>query len=121
MNILYRNVAVFLISSVLVSGCGKIETYGSADFGGNTVNIRGILAAPERHEGETVEVKGRIIRECPSGCWFDIKDNTGEIHVDINPSGFAIPQKTGSVITARGKVKMRNGNAMIIGEGVKIE
>lgn len=37
--------------------------------------------------GQTVAIEGDIIQQCPaSGCWFRMKDDMGEIFVDLAPA-----------------------------------
>ena len=117
-SILLVLAAVIIIS---IAGCGRVAEYGEGKFGEQTISISSILASPDDFDGKTVKIEGRITRECPTGCWFDLEDETGEIYVDLNPSGFAIPQKVGNKATTQGRVKIKNGIATIIGEGVKIK
>ena len=104
-------------------GCGKKETdkYGQQISNRNTTQVSAILKEPANFDGKTVTVQGRIIRECPTGCWFEVKENGGIIYVDLNPSGFAIPQKVGKTVTVEGKVSVRNNQPMIAGTGVEIK
>jgi uncharacterized protein YdeI (BOF family) len=104
-------------------GCGKKEAdkYGQAISNHTIAKVETILKEPESFDGKTVTVQGKIIRECPSGCWFEVQENAGVIYVDINPSGFAIPQKVGKTATVEGKVSVRNNKPMITGAGVEIK
>jgi uncharacterized protein YdeI (BOF family) len=76
---------------------------------------------PQDYAGKTVVLEGKIIRECPTGCWFDLQQGQGQIHVDLNPNGFAIPQITGEIVMVEGQVKYEGQNVSVIGEGVKIK
>jgi uncharacterized protein YdeI (BOF family) len=106
---------------ISIAGCGQVKQYGRGKFEGQTTNIKSILTSPGDYDGKVVEVEGKITRECPTGCWFDLEDETGTIYVDLNPSNFAIPQKVGNKATVRGKVKVKRGIATLIGEGAKIK
>ena len=55
-----------------------------------------------------------------SGCWFILNDGTASIYVDILPSNFVIPQKSGEDAKVYGEVTLKNGDPMIIGKMVKI-
>lgn len=118
-RIFLYSVIFFLI--VIIAGCSKIENYGKAVSEADATEISDILSNPKNYEGKTVKVEGKIITECPTGCWFDLKDETGAIYIDINDSGFAIPQKTGHRAIAEGKVKTKNGKVQIMGKGVEIK
>jgi len=104
------------------SGCGGGgEKYGEAITTVQTTKVGDILARPDEFTGKTVKIEGQISRECPSGCWLDLKDETGVTYVDLGPAGFAIPQKVGSKITVEGKVLKRPERTEIIGKGVEIQ
>jgi len=111
--------ALVLIMSAM-SGCARPELYGKPITEDKVTAIGSILTRPKDYEGETVLVKGEIAVECPTGCWINLKDDSGLIYVDFNPSAFAIPQKVRHNITVQGKVKLRSGKPMIIGTGVEI-
>ncbi len=83
--------------------------------------ISDILTESKSHEGKLVLLEGRIVTECPTGCWFNLKDDSGLIYVDVKPSGFAIPQITGKAVMVEGKVKLQGKKPILIGEGVKIK
>jgi len=68
------------------------------------------------HEGQTVRIEGTIIKECPhSGCWAVVKDDTGEVRIDTNKGGFALPlNREGARITVVGDVELKlNGDLQI--------
>ena len=50
-----------------------------------------------------------------------MKEDTGMIHVDIKPSGFAIPQKVGKTVVVEGTVSVQNNEPVLIGTGVEIK
>lgn len=44
--------------------------------------------------GQTVAIEGDIIQQCPaSGCWFRMKDDVGEIFVDLAPAKLHLTEK----------------------------
>ena len=107
---------------IALVGCGGGGKYGDpvpTDMPAK--QIKEILAAPDQFDGKIVKVEGKIGEECPSGCWFYIEDGTGRIYVDINPAGFAIPQKVGSKVAIIGKVKKAEAKVAIFGTGVEIK
>ena len=105
-----------------LSGCGrrKAQLYGQKISNSNLTEVSAILSDIDSFEGKTVTIEGNIIRECPTGCWFDVKDEGGVIHVDINPSGFAIPQKVGKMVTVEGKISLQESRPILVGKGVEI-
>ncbi len=48
--------------------------------------------------------------ECASGCWFILNDGSASLYVDILPSNFVIPQKSGSDAKVYGEVTTKNGD-----------
>ena len=91
-----------------------------AELKGEVVKIQDIVQNEPAFDGKMVVIEGNIDTECPSGCWFIVDDQTGSIYVDILPSNFVIPQKTGSKAKVYGKVTARDGDPMIIGKMVEI-
>ncbi len=104
-------------------GCSKKESekYGQPINNRNTTEIKEVLTAPEDFNGKDITIEGKIARECMSGCWFDVEGNGGTIHVDIKPSGLAIPQKVGEEVLVEGKVALRDGQLTLVGKGVEIK
>ncbi|MBL7129933.1 MAG: DUF4920 domain-containing protein [Candidatus Omnitrophica bacterium] len=112
-------ITIFLLITAVI-GCGQVQQYGQTISKNKITEISKILTKPGSYEGKTVTIEGKIITECPTGCWFDLKDESGVIYVDLKPSGFAIPQKTGHKVTVQGEVEKKNEKIVIIGKGVEI-
>jgi len=115
-------IVLFIIFSI--SGCGSdskenIERYGVSITEKKAVNVKDILSSPDIHLDKTIRLEGKIVRECPSGCWFYLEDETGTIYVDINPSGLSIPPKVGKKVVVEGVPVNKNGKISIIGKGVE--
>ncbi|MEI2764027.1 hypothetical protein [Methanothrix soehngenii] len=91
-----------------------------AELDGEELRISGILDNATLYEGKMVVIEGTIERECPSGCWFILNDDTGSIYVDILPSNFVIPQKRGEDAKVYGEVTIKDGDPMLIGKIVEI-
>ena len=113
-------VAVAILPIALASCGGGGDVYGEAMSDAEATPIARILADPAAFDGKTVKVEGEIGNECPTGCWFELKDGGASIHVDIGPHGLAIPQEQGSPVTVEGMVKMTDSRLMVIGKGVEI-
>ena len=116
-------VILILNLALALSGCGrkKSEQYGQQISNHNTTHISDILKEPEAFSGKTVTIDGKIVRECMTGCWFDVEGEKGSIHVDVKPSGFAIPQKVGKEVIVEGSVSLRDGQLTLVGKGVEIK
>jgi len=107
-----------------ISGCSsnssnKSEKYGVDIAEKEVTSVKDIYTNPNKYLNQTVRLEGEIIRECGSGCWFFLKDKTGTIYVDINPSGLSIPPKVGKKVVVEGVPENKNGRISINGKGVE--
>jgi hypothetical protein len=118
-NIISLSVIFALIA--VSSGCGRVETYGEPISNRNLTAINDIVAHPADYIGKTVTVKGKIILVCETGCWFNLKEAGAVIYVNIEPSGFAIPQNAGRHATVEGKILSDKGKLTLVGKGVEIK
>jgi uncharacterized protein YdeI (BOF family) len=124
-NIKLIGVLLIIILIILgISGCSSNSSDNSEKYGVDitekgVVNTKYILTNPDKYLGQTVRLEGKIVRECPSGCWFFLEDQTGTIYVDINPSGLSIPPKVGKKVVVEGVPTNKNGGVSIIGKGVE--
>ena len=117
-----------LVIAVLVGGIvyltrPKKETLGQAAgtpaattqtaSGPQTVAIGEITAD---QAGQTVQIEGTIIKECPhSGCWAIIEDETGEIRIDTKKGAFALPLgREGSDIKVVGALEVKDNGDLEI-------
>jgi uncharacterized protein YdeI (BOF family) len=118
-----KKVILSLILMIAVSGCGKTgdESYGQPIANRQTTELKEIVSDADAFKDKQVTLEGKIVRQCPTGCWFDIQQGTAVVHVDINPSGFAIPQKPNKTVLVEGTVTMEDGQIEVIGTGVEIK
>jgi len=117
----YTFLAVAMLASALISsGCGGVETYGERISNRNITPIKDIVSHPEQYVGKTVTVKGKINLECDTGCWFNLKEGAAVIYTDIEPNGFAIPQKVGRTAVVEGTVSMEKERLTLTGKAVEI-
>ena len=105
----------------VVAGCGGGgEKYGEAMSVSDPTPLSAILSDPAGHAGHMVRIEGEIQTECPSGCWFDVRDGEGVVRVDLAPHGIAIPQRVGSNVVVEGTVSITDGRVVILGQGVEL-
>ncbi len=122
-----RLIAALLIILLIilgVSGCSNNSSNKSERYGVNitekkVVSVKDIYTNPNEYLDKTVRLEGKIVRECGSGCWFFLEDETGTIYVDINPSGLSIPPKVGKKVVVEGVPENKNGRITINGKGVE--
>jgi len=113
-------IALLIFMASILAGCGRVENYGAVISGRIATKVDDILRDPNAYKGKTVTIKGKIVNECSTGCWFDIKDGEAVIYANIEAAGFAIPQKTGRAILIEGKIAVENGKTKMIGTGVEV-
>ncbi len=94
---------------------------GPDEFGGEIVKIQEIINNEPAYDSKNVVIEGLIETECPSGCWFILNDGSASLYIDILPSNFVIPQKTGSQAKVYGEVTTKDNDPMIVGKIVKID
>jgi uncharacterized protein YdeI (BOF family) len=126
-------VSILLLGIVLaIVGCSQASTLSDTqpappNLSGNTpvvespkvLKIVDVLGKPENYQGQAIIVEGKIITECPSGCWFTLDDNTGTIYVDLLPSNLVIPQKRGAFARVYGQVVRKGSDTYLIGTKVE--
>jgi len=117
-------IAISILGLALVlAGCKDKggEAYGQEISSHDVTRLDAVLTKPADFDGKTVTLQGKIIQVCPAGCWFDVKEDSAEIRVDINPSGFAIPQRAGKSVVVEGKISVKDNRPVLIGSGVEIK
>lgn len=107
---------------VVFSSCDrkKAEQYGKPIENRTVTPLSTVLKEPESFHEKTLTLAGKIVRQCPTGCWIDIQQGSALIHVDFNPSGFAIPQSLGKRILVEGQIRNQNGQTTLIGKGAEL-
>ena len=138
-TIVFAGMLVVLLGAALLTGCSQpapavptptAVTTAPADNGtvaavalpaaapASAARIGDILQDPKGFGGKTVVVEGKISSECPSGCWFTLKDGNAVIYIDLNPSNMVIPQKKGSYAKVTAEVVNEGGDVYLIGKKV---
>ena len=144
MKKIFTLVFVITITGLIVLGCGQSTENGNSDTtinpapainqpvnqpdsagsiqqvdGPAVVKINDILKKSSDYLGKEVIIEGKIVQECGAGCWFNLKDSTGVIYVDLAPSNLTIPQKVGSNARVYGVVTIEKKSTYIIGKKVE--
>jgi len=94
----------------------KAQTLGSQASVAESTQVVDIGTLTEEMVGQTVRIEGTIAKECPhTGCWAVVRDETGEIRIDTQKGGFALPLKReGSRIKVVGTLEVKeNGDLEI--------
>jgi ABC-type transport system substrate-binding protein len=80
--------------------------------------IGDILQNPATYGGKVVTVKGKIVSECGSGCWFTLQDANAVIYIDLAPNNMVIPQKKGSAAKVTGEIVRDGTDVYMVGSKV---
>lgn len=113
-------VSAIILLVVTAIGCGRPEVYGEKISNRTITPIKDILSHPEQYTGKPVTVQGKIGIECPSGCWFKIEEGGLSLKTDLQPGGFAIPQKVGRRVIVEGTMSIEEGQPLLVSKGVEI-
>jgi len=104
---------------VLIAGCHRQQgtVLGKAPSG----DVQTILAVRAGDTPPQVTLSGSLVEKCPvAGCWFRLRDSTGEIKVDTKSAGFvvaAVPLETKMTVT--GKITDTGDEVIIEASGIR--
>ena len=75
----------------------------------------------EERLGQTVAVEAAVAQQCPArGCWFRMKDDSGEVMVDLAPQRLELSEnRVGQKATVTGTVVKKGGKFWL--EAKKVE
>lgn len=115
-----KSLIVPIVALALIAGASyylarpQAETFGTAEAA--AVELVSIGELSEVQVGRTVAIEGTIKQECPhSGCWAVIEDGTGQIRIDTQRGGFALPlHREGSRIRVVGELEQIEGGTLQI-------
>ena len=108
---------------VYSGGDGKKSNVFGQGAGAEVTAIADIQQSPDKFVGKVVTIEGKITKGCPSsGCWWYVKDQTGEIRADSLGGGFALPlRQEGKHVRTTGKVvKSDSGELQIAASGAEL-
>lgn len=73
--------------------------------------------------GTSLAVEGEIVQQCPStGCWFRIKDDAGEVFVDLAPAKLRLTDKrVGQQAKVTGRLVKQGGQLRLEARHVELE
>jgi uncharacterized protein YdeI (BOF family) len=120
-------IVLIVLAAALIGGGiyvfrgGSVELGSGVPDGAQIISVQEVLNQGKAWAGREVTLRGEMTQKCPtSGCWFYMKDDTGDMRVDTAPSGFTISEiPLGKTITVYGKVVMTEGGSEMVALGVK--
>jgi len=102
---------VMMLLFVPLAACGGGgTTYGEEVTEKATVTIIDALGKGEAADGTDAVVEGKVTSVCPSGCWFDISDDSGNtLHILVG-GDYAVPQTLhGKDVATKGYLQYNKG------------
>jgi uncharacterized protein YdeI (BOF family) len=123
-----RFAVLVIVILVIAGGIYALRGGGSKKLGQGVpdgaapTDIAEIKAHGDAWKGREVTVRGEMTEKCPTtGCWFYLKDSTGQIRVDTAPSGFTVTEiPLHRTVTVHGKVVTTEaGDVELVATGVK--
>ncbi len=116
-----QKILTFLVI-LFVFACGSSENYGIISKEAPEVKVKDVFLDNTLLNKE-VKINGKIITQCAtSGCWFFLKDDTGQILVDLKTLNLGLPQRTGKNAIVSGVViKEPSGQIIILAKGLSIK
>lgn len=115
--------AHILVVSIFLAACsGGGEQYGAGvDPDAPKVQVKDIFLQPDLM-GKKITLEGRIASQCTSnGCWFYLKDETGQVYIDLSRNGFALPSLPNKVAIASGTVARSQRALLLVATGVEVK
>jgi len=121
----YAAIPLLVLAGLIIAGCGaartsRPETFGKAIPAGMTPTpAREITDNPADFDGSQVLVEGTVTSECPAGGWVWVRDETGDIYVNMHPTNVFIPQRVGRKVRALGTAVLEDGAVQVVGYGLE--
>ncbi len=101
-----------------VSDNSTTSTPSAARTENEITKISDILGNPKTYGGRIVSVQGKIVSECPSGCWFTLQEGNAVIYIDLAPNNMVIPQKKGATAKVTGEIIREGSDVYMVGSKV---
>ncbi len=110
-------ISILILVGLAIDASAKVYG-GSFDNSAPTIKVGSIT--PDKN-GQTMIIEGVISAQCQGdGCWLALKDDTGEVMVDLKPYDFRIPQgSTGKKARIYGRIKIGARGALV--EAISIQ
>lgn len=114
---------VIAVSIMMLVGL-SINAYANV-YGGHfdeSVTTSKVSSLTSDKNGQTVTLEGVISALCKGdGCWLNLKDDTGEVMVDLKPYDFRIPKdSSGKKAQIQGKVKASDQRVSVDAISIKV-
>ncbi len=119
----YQKTCLLVISILIIVGLSinaSAEVYGGP-FDNSVATIKVDSITPDKN-GQAVILEGVISALCQGdGCWLSLKDDTGDVMVDLKPYDFRIPMdSTGKKARIYGEIQTGARGALVAAISIEI-
>lgn len=110
-----------LVFTLLFAGCSG-EKYGAGvDSSAPKATVKDVFLKKSLL-GQKVTLEGNIVSQCQSnGCWFYLRDATGQIYIDLKTHNFTLPSMPNKNVAATGTVARTDNTVLLIASGVEVK
>lgn len=111
----YLFAAAFLLFAL---GCGaKAKVLGEKPQG----TVSSVLSVRSGDAPTKLTLQGKMVEKCPvAGCWFKLRDDSGEIKVDTKAAGFVVTDiPLNTLVTVGGAIQHVGDEPQIAASGLK--
>lgn len=112
---------LYILLFTILFGCSS-EKYGNIPANIPQITVKDAILNSSYLNTE-VKLEGKIVTQCAAnGCWFFLKDDTGQILVDLKLLNLGLPQRTGKTAIVSGiLIKEPSGQIIISAKGLMIK
>ncbi|MBI3181790.1 MAG: DUF4920 domain-containing protein [Myxococcales bacterium] len=104
-------IPVALLLLALPASAEEVVKRGEKLKGAPAVTLAEVLKAPQKHEGKTLCLEGKVRKNCErKGCWMELADSEKGpgVRVTFKDYGFFVPlDSAGKLAKVEGEVKVR--------------
>ena len=110
-----------LLLALLLTACSS-EQYGAGiDPSAQKATVKDAFLQKSLL-GKKVTLEGTIVSQCQSnGCWFYLRDATGQIYIDLKTHNFTLPSMPNKQVVASGTVARSQNNILLVATGVEVK
>ena len=113
--------ALTLVTTLFLAGCSNEQFGAGLDSSAPKVSVKDAFLN-NNLLGQKVTLEGTIVSQCQSnGCWFYLKDDTGQIYIDLKTHNFTLPSMPNKLVAASGTVARAQNTVLLVASGVEVK
>ena len=110
-----------LVTSLLLAGCSSDKYGAGVDASAPKATVKDVFLKKSLL-GQKVTLEGNIVSQCQSnGCWFYLRDATGQIYIDLTTHHFTLPSMPNKNVIASGTVARAQNTVLLVATGVEVK